>query len=210
MVSLWQYQFRIIMLGDSTVGKSSLVKHYTEGIFLDIQTQTVGIDFYVQFVEVEPGVRVKLQFWDTAGQERFRSVTKSYYRSSAGGLLVFDVANRSSFEHIRDWHQEVTEHVQPYGIVLVLVGHKCDLMKERTVSWDEASRLASSLGMQYVETSAKDIINVEKPFEMVAKAIYEPMSRGETGFREGWEGVKCYVKQKEVKQALPPEEKCQC
>lgn len=71
-LTLWQYQFRIIMLGDSTVGKSSLLKRYTEEMFLDCINQTVGVDFYVHFLEVEPGVRVKLQFWDTAGQERFR------------------------------------------------------------------------------------------------------------------------------------------
>lgn len=70
----WQYQFRVIMLGDSTVGKSSLLRRYTEGVFLDAVNQTVGVDFYVQFVELEPGLRVKLQFWDTAGQERFRWV----------------------------------------------------------------------------------------------------------------------------------------
>ncbi|KFZ59745.1 Ras-related protein Rab-39B, partial [Antrostomus carolinensis] len=82
--------------GDSTVGKSSLLRRYTEDVFLDAVNQTVGVDFYVQFVELEPGLRVKLQFWDTAGQERFRaitsaSVTRSYYRNSAGGMLLFDL-----------------------------------------------------------------------------------------------------------------------
>ncbi|XP_061453806.1 ras-related protein Rab-39B-like isoform X4 [Rhineura floridana] len=107
--SLWHYQFRIIMLGDSTVGKSSLLKRYSEGVFLESMNQTVGVDFYVHFVEIEPDLRIKLQFWDTAGQERFRSVTRSYYRNSAGGVLMFDLTNRASFESIRKWHQEVMD-----------------------------------------------------------------------------------------------------
>ncbi|KAI1894902.1 hypothetical protein AGOR_G00120540 [Albula goreensis] len=126
-LTLWQYQFRIIMLGDSTVGKSSLLKRYTEDLFLDTINQTVGVDFYVHFLEVEPGVRVKLQFWDTAGQERFRSVTRSYYRNSVGCLLVFDLSNRASFEHVQDWHTEVLERVRPHVVLFVLVGHKSDL-----------------------------------------------------------------------------------
>ncbi|XP_018580639.1 ras-related protein Rab-42b isoform X2 [Scleropages formosus] len=127
---LWQYQFRIIMLGDSTVGKSSLLKRYTEDQFLENINQTVGVDFYVHFVEVEPGIRIKLQFWDTAGQERFRSVTRSYYRNSVGGLLVFDLGNRASFQHVHEWYTEVLEKVQPHTVLFVLVGNKSDMETE--------------------------------------------------------------------------------
>ncbi|NXI52553.1 RB39A protein, partial [Chloroceryle aenea] len=163
----WQYQFRVIMLGDSTVGKSSLLRRYTEGVFLDAVNQTVGVDFYVQFVELEPGPRGKLQFWATAGQNRSprfslhpRSVTRSYYRNSAGGMLLFDLTNRASFESIRQWHREVTDTIQPFRIVFLLVGHKSDLAGQRRVGRKEAEKLAASLGVQYVETSAKDASNV--------------------------------------------------
>uniref|UniRef100_A0A493T580 RAB42, member RAS oncogene family n=1 Tax=Anas platyrhynchos platyrhynchos TaxID=8840 RepID=A0A493T580_ANAPP len=166
----WHYQFRVIMLGDSTVGKSSLLRRYTEGVFLDAVNQTVGVDFYVQFVELEPGLRVKLQFWDTAGQERFRSVTRSYYRNSAGGMLLFDLTNRASFESVRRWHREVTDTVQPFRVVFLLVGHKSDLAAERRVGRREAERLAASLGAQYVETSAKDASNVAQAFQMLTLA----------------------------------------
>ncbi|KAK7887281.1 hypothetical protein WMY93_026902 [Mugilogobius chulae] len=196
-LTLWQYQFRIIMLGDSTVGKSSLLKRYTEDLFLDTINQTVGVDFYVHFLEVEPGVRVKLQFWDTAGQERFRSVTRSYYRNSVGGLLVFDMTNRASFEHIKEWHAEVWERVQPYKVVFVLVGHKCDRDEhgDRAVSREEAEKLAGQLGVPYVETSAKNGHNVREAFEMVARRVYQGLLSGEVQLLEGWDGVKCAAPQ---------------
>ncbi|KAK2844841.1 hypothetical protein Q5P01_011500 [Channa striata] len=196
-LTLWQYQFRIIMLGDSTVGKSSLLKRYTEDLFLDSINQTVGVDFYVHFLEVEPGVRVKLQFWDTAGQERFRSVTRSYYRNSVGGLLVFDITSRSSFEHIKGWHAEVCEHVKPHKVLFVLVGHKSDQEAngEKMVSREEAEKLAGQLGVPYVEASAKTGQNVKQAFELLAQRVYQGLLSGEIELQEGWDGVKCAAPQ---------------
>ncbi|XP_068591477.1 ras-related protein Rab-42b isoform X2 [Cebidichthys violaceus] len=192
-LTLWQYQFRIIMLGDSTVGKSSLLKRYTEDLFLESINQTVGVDFYVHFLEVEPGVRVKLQFWDTAGQERFRSVTRSYYRNSVGGLLVFDMTNRASFDHIKEWHAEVCERVQPQKVLFVLVGQKSDRgdQQERVVSLEEAEKLAGQLGMPYLESSAKTGQNVREAFELLTRRIYQGLLSGEVELQEGWDGVKC-------------------
>ncbi|XP_077193889.1 ras-related protein Rab-39B-like isoform X2 [Paroedura picta] len=192
----WHYQFRIIMLGDSTVGKSSLLKCYTEGVFLESTSQTVGVDFYVHFLEIKPGLRIKLQFWDTAGQERFRSVTRSYYRNSAGGMLMFDLTNRVSFESIKKWHQEVMETVKPCHVVFVLVGHKSDLEAERKVGQKEAEKLASSLGAKYIETSAKTSQNVEVAFQTLTSGIYEALESGKMRPNEQWDGVKC---------KLPPE-----
>ncbi|KAF7226872.1 ras-related protein Rab-42b [Nothobranchius furzeri] len=196
-LTLWQYQFRIIMLGDSTVGKSSLLKRYTEDLFLESINQTVGVDFYVHFLEVEPGVRVKLQFWDTAGQERFRSVTRSYYRNSVGGLLVFDITSRASFDHVKEWHAEVHERVQPHTVLFVLVGQKIDQHAhgKRAVSREEAEKLAGQLGMPYVEASAKTGQNVREAFELLTRRIYQGLLSGEVKLLEGWDGVKCAAPQ---------------
>ncbi|XP_048882559.1 ras-related protein Rab-42b [Brienomyrus brachyistius] len=192
-LTLWQYQFRIIMLGDSTVGKSSLIKRYTEDQFLESINQTVGVDFYVHFLEVEPGVTIKLQFWDTAGQERFRSVTRSYYRNSVGGLLVFDLGNRASFERIQGWYDEVRERVQPHSVLFVLVGNKTDLEDEglRQVGREEAELLAGKLGAPYVEASAKGGERVAEAFELLARRVYQGLRNGEVQMREGWDGIKC-------------------
>ncbi|KAG9328219.1 hypothetical protein JZ751_015789 [Albula glossodonta] len=211
---LWQYQFRIILLGDSTVGKSSLLKRFTDGVYSDVADPTVGVDFYARSLEIEPGVKIKLQLWDTAGQERFRSITTSYYRNSVGGLLVFDLTNRKTFEHVRDWHREVSEHVLPHHMVFILIGHKSDLSgAERKVSRDEAERLAAALGVRYVETSAKCNSNVDRAFEMLTRDIYELMRMGEIATRDGWDGVKSGFNGKIL---LPADEeteresKCQC
>lgn len=191
-LTLWQYQFRIIMLGDSTVGKSSMLKRYTEDQFLECINQTVGVDFYVHFLEVEPGVRIKLQFWDTAGQERFRSVTRSYYRNSVGALLVFDLGNRTSFERVREWHAEVREHVRPHAVLFVLVGHKSDREAdgERVVGREEAEKLAAQLGAPYMEASAKTGHNIQAPFELLTRRVYQGLLAGEVQLRDGWDGVK--------------------
>ncbi|XP_076008822.1 ras-related protein Rab-42b isoform X2 [Genypterus blacodes] len=196
-LTMWQYQFRIIMLGDSTVGKSSLLKRYTDGQFLESINETVGVDFYVHFLEVEPGVRVKLQFWDTAGQERFRSVTRSYYRNSVGGLLVFDMTNRNSFDNIKEWHTEVCARVQPYTVLFILVGHKSDREAdgERMVSRLEAEKLAGQLGVPYVETSAKTGKNAKEAFELLTRQVYQGLLSGEVKLQEGWDGVKCAAPQ---------------
>ncbi|XP_049631502.1 LOW QUALITY PROTEIN: ras-related protein Rab-39B-like [Suncus etruscus] len=190
----WKYQFRIILLGDSTVGKSSLLRRYTEGIFVESGPHTVGVDFSVHFVEVEPGVQVKLQFWDTAGQERFRSVTRSYYRNSAGGLLLFDITNRTSFESITQWHQEVLKKVNPFNILFLVVGHKSDLVAERQVMPEEGEKLAASLGARYVETSAKSNSNITIAFELLTQEIYEAVKKGFMGPNSEWEGVKSRVR----------------
>lgn len=181
------------MLGDSTVGKSSMLKRYTEDVFLECLNQTVGVDFHVHFLEVEPGVRVKLQFWDTAGQERFRSVTRSYYRNSVGGLLVFDLTSRASFNHVKEWHDEVCERVRPYTVLFVLVGHKSDQTDQggRVVSREEAEKLAAQLGMPYTEASSKTGHNVKESIELLTRKVYQGLLCGEVQFREGWDGVKC-------------------
>ncbi|GLD64667.1 ras-related protein Rab-39B [Lates japonicus] len=133
MEAIWLYQFRLIVIGDSTVGKSCLIRRFTEGRFAQVSDPTVGVDFFSRLVEIEPGKRIKLQIWDTAGQERFRSITRAYYRNSVGGLLLFDITNRRSFQNVHDWLEEARSHVQPHSIVFLLVGHKCDLEAQRQV-----------------------------------------------------------------------------
>lgn len=122
-----------------------------------------------------------------------RSVTRSYYRNSAGGMLLFDLTNRASFESIRQWYREVTDTVQPFHMVFLLVGHKSDLAGQRRVGRKEAEKLAASLGVQYVETSAKDASNVVQAFQMLTLAIYQALQTGRLAATEAWDGVKCSV-----------------
>ncbi|NWS48723.1 RB39A protein, partial [Probosciger aterrimus] len=127
------------------------------------------------------------------GQERFRSVTRSYYRNSAGGMLLFDLTNPASFQSVRRWHREVTDTVPPSRIIFLLVGHKSDLAAQRRVSRREAERLAAALGVQYIETSAKDATNVVQAFRMLTVTIYQALQTGQLAAGEAWDGVKSSV-----------------
>lgn len=126
-----------------------------------------------------------------------RSVTRSYYRNSVGSLLVFDMTNRASFDHIMEWHAEVCEHVQPHKVLFVLVGQKWDreAQGERVVSREEAESLAGQLGMPYVEVSAKTGMNVRNAFELLTRRVYQGLLSGEVELQEGWDGVKCAAPQ---------------
>lgn len=141
-------------------------------------------------------------------------MTRSYYRNSAGGMLLFDLTNRASFESIRRWHREVTDTIQPFRMVFLLVGHKSDLAGQRRVGQREAEKLAASLGVQYVETSAKDASNVVQAFQMLTVAIYQALQTGRLVATEAWDGVKSSVPLQALPKAQVPEEekqkRCSC
>lgn len=190
---IFDYQFRLILIGDSTVGKSSLLKYFTDGKFAELSDPTVGVDFFARLVEVKDGTRIKLQLWDTAGQERFRSITKSYYRNSVGALLVYDICNRASFEHIPIWMSEARRHIEPHRPVFALVGCKADLVNnggQREVSKEEAKNFADQHGLFHVETSAKSGLNVEEAFRSVTQEVYNRIQSGEYKIEDGWDGIK--------------------
>lgn len=187
---IFDYQFRIILIGDSTVGKSSLLKYFTDGKFAEVSDPTVGVDFFARLIQVTDGTRIKLQLWDTAGQERFRSITKSYFRNSVGVLVVFDICNRKSFENVPTWMLEAKTHIEPHQAVFILVGCKSDLTEQREVSFEEANTFADFNEMAFVETSAKTGEKVEETFRIVGQEIYNRVQLGEYSIHDGWDGVK--------------------
>ena len=150
-----------ILIGDSSVGKSSLLYRYTDHDWNPHYIATIGVDFKVVTFERAAKV-IKLQLWDTAGQERFRTITHSYYRGAHGILLVFDVTNRESFDNLSDWLADVRQYGVE-GSPMVLVGNKADCAN-RQVSEDEAQAFAQKLGCQYFETSAKQNKSVDDAF----------------------------------------------
>ncbi|XP_006862434.1 PREDICTED: ras-related protein Rab-39A [Chrysochloris asiatica] len=194
-------QFRIALLGDAAVGKTSLLRRYVAGAPGSCEPEpepdtapTVGVEFYSRALQLRTGPRVKLQLWDTAGQERFRCITRSFYRNMVGVLLVFDMTNRKSFEHIPDWYQEVMATQGPDKAVFLLVGHKSDLQSIRCVSAQEAEELATSLGMSFVETSARNNSNVDLAFDTLADAIQQALQQGDIKLEEDWGGVRLIYK----------------
>ncbi|XP_064489506.1 ras-related protein Rab-39B-like [Ornithodoros turicata] len=187
---IFEYQFRLILIGDSTVGKSTLLRSFTDGKFTDISDPTVGVDFFARLIEVKQDVRVKLQLWDTAGQERFRSITRSYYRNSVGALLLYDITRRSTFEHLVDWLFEVKRHIEPQKVIYQVVACKADMESAREVSTEEGAAFAEFYGVRFLETSAKTGYNVEETFETIACDIYAKLESGEFRLEDGWDGIK--------------------
>jgi len=190
---IFDYQFRLILIGDSTVGKSSLLKYFTDGKFAEVSDPTVGVDFFARLIEVKDGTRIKLQLWDTAGQERFRSITKSYYRNSVGALLVYDICNRTSFESIPAWMLEAKRHIEPHRPVFALVGCKLDLVRAgaaREVSEDEVKAFAEKHDLFSIETSARTGLNVEEAFAAITQEVYNRIQSGEYKLEDGWDGIK--------------------
>jgi small GTP-binding protein len=157
---------KILVIGESAVGKSCLLLRYTDNKFQETFMTTIGVDFKTKYIDIE-GVRVKLQIWDTAGQEKFRSITKAYYRGAHGILVVFDVSRRDTFNQTRMWIDSIRDSsADSNPIDVILVGNKCDL--ERCVTAEEAEDLAKQFQIPYYETSAKDATNVDSAFTALA------------------------------------------
>ena len=133
---------------------------------------------------------MKLQLWDTAGQERFRSITRTYYRNCAGCLIVYDITNRESFEHVRDWLYEAKQSTEEEEIVFLLIGHKVDLDYQREVTTSEGEAFAKAHDMIFLETSAKMSCNIEEAFMCVTKEIHCRLQSGGINQKEGWDGIK--------------------
>ena len=167
----YDVKYKIMVLGESKVGKTSLIKRYTKDQFGGVYLTTVGMDFQDKIIEIEDK-KIRLQVWDTAGQERFRNVTKSYFQSSHGLLVVYDITDKESFEKINFWMKNIKENA-PENAKLILVGNKCDLANERQVSYEEGEKKASNYNIKFFESSAKEGTNVKEFFFYLANEIYQ-------------------------------------
>ncbi|XP_026964358.1 thioredoxin domain-containing protein 12 isoform X1 [Orcinus orca] len=170
----FDYMFKLLIIGNSSVGKTSFLFRYADDTFTPAFVSTVGIDFKVKTVYCHEK-RVKLQIWDTAGQERYRTITTAYYRGAMGFILMYDVTNEESFNAVQDWATQIKTYSWDNAQV-ILVGNKCDMEEERVVPTEKGRLLAEQLGFDFFEASAKENISVRQAFECLVDAICDKMS----------------------------------
>mmetsp|Transcript_23259 Transcript_23259/g.32521 ORF Transcript_23259/g.32521 Transcript_23259/m.32521 type:complete len:203 (-) Transcript_23259:414-1022(-) len=163
--------FKLVIIGDAGVGKSSLLLRFTEDNFSTNYISTIGVDFRFRTLNIKQKI-VKLQIWDTAGQERFRTITSAYYRGADGVILVYDVTSSDSFKHVEDWLEQVNKYASEDTAKLI-VGNKADLIKDKKVSSDEALDFGKKFGIDVVETSAKTATNVDVAFNRLGEQLIE-------------------------------------
>ncbi|KAJ6706667.1 RAS-RELATED PROTEIN RABA2A [Salix purpurea] len=171
----YDYLFKIVLIGDSGVGKSNLLSRFTRNEFCLESKSTIGVEFATRTLQVE-GRTVKAQIWDTAGQERYRAITSAYYRGALGALLVYDVTKPTTFENVSRWLKELRDHADS-NIVIMLIGNKTDLKHLRAVAAEDAQGYAEKEGLAFVETSALEATNVDKAFQTILSEIYRIISK---------------------------------
>jgi small GTP-binding protein len=168
--------YKILLLGDSSVGKTCFLMRYSDNTFQEIHMSTIGLDYKLKNVQLDDGNIVKIQIWDTAGQDRFRSITKNYYKGAHGIILIYDITSRKTYENIKNWVTQIKEEVSD-KVNIILVGNKIDDEKNRKVSTEEGEKMAKEIGFDFYETSAKTGINIDSTFNDLVKKTVESFSK---------------------------------
>lgn len=182
------YVFKYIIVGDSTAGKSSIMRRLIDGSFDITSPSTIGVEYGSIFVELQKNnepILCKVQLWDTAGQERYKAIVNSYFRGSTGIILAFDISNRTTFDNIEMWYDEIKKkHHTLDKASVILVGNKADLENKRQVSIDDAKALAAKLRIPYMETSAKQNSGILEMISYLTMDIYDRIIGGKIDLNE--------------------------
>ncbi|GER52484.1 RAB GTPase homolog A4D [Striga asiatica] len=177
------YMFKVVLIGDSAVGKSQLVSRFARNEFSLESKATIGVEFQTKTLVIDHKT-VKAQIWDTARQERYRAVTSAYYRGAVGAMLVYDMTKRQSFDHMARWLEELRAHADK-NTAIMLVGNKCDLWTLRAVPTEDAQEFAEYENLYFMETSAFQATNVENAFFTILTEIYRIVSKKTLATIEG-------------------------
>ena len=165
----YEFIFKVLLLGNSNVGKSSIFLRFVDDIWNDTFVPTIGVDFKIKTFEID-SKKIKMQIWDTAGQERFKNIIASYYRGAHGILLLYDVTDKDSFKNLSNWLIEIEKNASK-NVLRVLIGNKCDLEEKRVISFNQGKEFADTYGLKFIETSAKKNLNVNEAFETLGREL---------------------------------------
>ena len=188
----YEMMFKVVLVGDSFVGKTNIMSKYLKNEFHEDSKATVGVEFGAKQFKIE-GHSVKAQIWDTAGQERYKAITSAYYKGAKGAFAVYDITRRSSFESIEKWVNDLTSTADK-NVTIVIIGNKSDLEDHRQITKEEGQEKANKLQVAFLETSAFSGANLDKAFEMMVNEIYkkcheEMLAEAEIDFIEGGQDI---------------------
>ena len=186
-----KYIIKILTLGDTLVGKSSIVLRFSDNRFDDNQLATIGIDYKTKYIKVKDA-SVKVLLWDTAGQEKFRNIARQYYKGANGVLLIYDVCDRKSYERIGFWMDELKQNNEIEQLYIILVGNKIDLEEKRVVTREEAEKYAEDNNINYLEVSAKTGEGILDLFNEVTKGTMDKVFNDQDN-NEDKEKIKTYL-----------------
>ena len=165
----YDYLFKLLLIGNSNVGKSSLLLRFVDDIWNDTFVPTIGVDFKIKTFDIDEK-KIKMQIWDTAGQERFKNIIASYYRGAHGILLIYDVTDKDSFKNLSNWIIEIEKNANK-NVLKLLIGNKTDLEDKRVITYNQGKEFADGYGLKYIETSAKKNLNVNEAFETLGREL---------------------------------------
>jgi len=199
----YEMMFKVVLVGDSFVGKTNIMSKYLKNEFHDDSKATVGVEFGSKQFNIE-GHTIKAQIWDTAGQERYKAITSAYYKGAKGAFIVYDITRKNSFESIEKWVSDVTA-VADKKITIVLIGNKSDLEDQRQVTKEQGEEKSNKLEIAFLETSAFSGENLDKAFEMMINEVYkkcheEMLAEGDVDIVEGGEDINLNKKNDAVEQ----------
>ena len=171
--------YKVLLLGDSSVGKTCFLLRYCDKSFQDVHLSTIGLDYRLKSMTLKNNKNIKLQIWDTAGQDRFRAITKNYYKGANGIILIYDVTNMQTYENVKNWISQIKEEASP-NVIIYLVGNKIDVPDEqRLIKAEDGQKIADEFNLPFKEASAKDGTNVNEIFQELLEEIDEKYAKFE-------------------------------